>query len=271
MSSQPKGAPKKTAARPAWILPVAVVALAAIIIGLIIAMNHESNTLGAQAEVAEEASTEEAAEAVVDAESEEATAPTEVESPEEVDLTVVERRDPNDLLAIGAVDAPVTLIVFSDYQCTFCARWSDETLPVMMEQVEAGNLRIEWRDVNIFGPASERAAKAAYAAAIQGAYWEYHQALTANGQTPSESQLSEDSLVALAGELGLDTDQFQSDMNSETTAQEIAMNQQLGLDLGVLSTPAFLLGGQPLVGAQPTEVFVQTLNTALAAQGVTEN
>lgn len=162
------------------------------------------------------------------------------------------------------MDAPVTLVVFSDYQCPFCAKWSHDTLPLMMEYVEAGDLRIEWRDVNVFGPASERAARASYAAALQGAFWEYHDALYAGGEKRSEADLSEDALITLAGELGLDTERFVTEMNADSTASQIGENEQLGLDLGAYSTPVFLMGGQPLVGAQPSEVFVDAFDQALA-------
>ena len=68
---------------------------------------------------------------------------------ERPDLTQFERRDAGDLLTAGPVDAPVGLIVFSDYQCPFCGQWSHETLPTMMEYAERGDLRIEWRDLNV--------------------------------------------------------------------------------------------------------------------------
>lgn len=176
-----------------------------------------------------------------------------------------ETRDEEDLLAAGPVDAPVVLVVFSDYQCPFCARWSEQTLPSMMEHVEAGDLRIEWRDVNVFGPASERAARASYAAALQGAFWEYHDALFEGGERRSADELSEEALVALADELGLDTDRFAADLGSEETAEVISANEQLGFDLGATFTPVFILGGQPIVGAQPTEVFEEAFPVALDA------
>jgi protein-disulfide isomerase len=197
----------------------------------------------------------------------EATAETEAGSGEEtIDLTRFERRDAGDLLAAGPVDAPVGLIVFSDYQCPFCGQWNYETLPTMMEYAERGDLRIEWRDLNVFGPESERASYASYAAALQGKFWEYHEALYPNGDKRAKSELSEESLIALAGELGLDTERFAIDMTSDATRAEIERNQQLGYSLGAASTPVFLLGGVPISGAQPTEVFVQVFEDALAKQ-----
>lgn len=183
------------------------------------------------------------------------------------DLTQFERRDAGDLLAAGPVDAPVGMIVFSDYQCPYCAQWNQQTLPTMMEYAERGDLRIEWRDLNVFGPESERASLASYAAALQGRFWEYHEALYANGEKRAASELSEESLIALAGELGLDTEQFATDLVSDETRAEIERNQKLGFSLGAASTPVFLLGGVPISGAQPTEVFVQAFEGALAGQG----
>lgn len=235
--------------RPAWLLPVAVVAAAALLVALILVVNRDGETT---ADTGEQETTRD-------------TAPTEVEGPAQADFLDAERRDADDLLAAGPVDAPVTLVVFSDYQCPFCAQWSDETLPLMMEHVEDGDLRVEWRDVNVFGPASERAARASYAAAEQDAFWEYHDELFAGGETRSEDDLSDDALSALADELGLGSDQFEADFASEETAQQVADNQQLGIDLGAYSTPAFILGGQPIVGAQPSRVFVDAFDDALSA------
>ena len=183
------------------------------------------------------------------------------------DYSHAERRDPADPFALGPVDAPVGLVVFSDYQCPFCARWSHETLPSMIARAEAGDLRIEWRDVNVYGADSERASLAAYAAAAQGHFWEYHDALFADGRTRSRGGLSEENLVALAAELGLERGQFRADMSSPAAAEEIARNARLGLDHGAMSTPVFVLGGTPMVGAQPPEVFLEALQSALDSSG----
>ena len=190
--------------------------------------------------------------------------PTAVENPDEPDLTVIEQRDPDDPLAAGPADAPVGLVVFSDYQCPFCATWSEETLPILMEHAQAGDLRIEWRDVNVFGPDSERASQAAYAASQQGEFWAYHDELFAGGETRSVAGLSRESLVELAGELGLDTEQFTTDLDAAETAETVQANAELGYGIGVYSTPAFLLDGEPILGAQPTGVFVTAYEQALA-------
>lgn len=183
------------------------------------------------------------------------------------DLTVYERRDADDPLSAGSVDAPIGMVVFSDYQCGYCARWSADALPAMKEYAERGDLWIEWRDVNIFGEASQRAARASYAAGLQGAFWEFHEQMFPGGKTRSDAELSEEALLGVAAGLGLDTQQFATDMNSDATVAAVAVNEKLGRDLGASSTPAFLLAGTPIVGAQPTEVFVEVIEAALAAQG----
>lgn len=184
---------------------------------------------------------------------------------DQIDLSEIERRDETDPLTIGSVGAPVALVVFSDYQCPFCATWSDETLPVMMEYVQDDQLRIEWRDVNVYGADSERASKAAYAAALQDSFWEYHDMLFSNGEIRDPSGLSEGALIDTAAELGLDLEEFEQDMKSTEVAEHILENQRLGTDIGAYSTPAFVLDGQPLLGAQPTEVFVDAMDTAISS------
>lgn len=239
----------KRRSTPTWVVPVAIVTVAVLLIVLVVALGRESKTPEDDHDISVSAPD----------------APTEVQGPEQQDFSAAERRDAADLMAVGRVDAPVVLVVFSDYQCPFCAQWSQETLPLMMEQVEAGDLRVEWRDVNVFGAASERAARASFAAAQQDAFWEYHDALFAGGEIRSERALGDQALSDLAEDLGLDVEQFIHDFESEQTAAEIADNAQLGLDLGAYSTPAFILGGQPIVGAQPSDVFVDAFDQALAA------
>ncbi|MEG3616719.1 DsbA family protein [Isoptericola haloaureus] len=246
-----------TASRP-WVLPAVVVAVLTLVLLVAVAWSSDGD-----APAAPGAGPGTTATAPEDADP--GDAPTDVQGPAEVDTAAVERRDPDDPLTDGPVDAPVVLVVFSDYQCPFCAQWSQETLPEMREHAAAGDLRIEYRDVNVFGEASERAARASYAAALQDEFWTYHEALYPEGETRSEDELSEQALTDLAAELGLDVEQFTRDLGSAGTADAVAANEQLGLDLGAYSTPAFLIGGRPIVGAQPTQVFRDAFDTALAA------
>ncbi|WP_186458892.1 DsbA family protein [Corynebacterium glutamicum] len=243
-----------------WLVPTLVVIIAVLLIAVVLLMyrGNASDTTEGAAAAAPAATSDSAAASTAASGSASGTA--------DSDLTSVEARDPSDPVAVGDVNAPVGLVVFSDYQCPFCAKWSDETLPQMMKHVEDGNLRIEWREVNIFGEPSERGARAAYAAGLQDAYLEYHNALFANGEKPSEELLSEEGLIKLAGDLGLDESKFTADFQSPETAAAIAQHQQLGIDLGAYSTPAFLLGGQPIMGAQPASVFEAAFEQALAAK-----
>jgi protein-disulfide isomerase len=184
--------------------------------------------------------------------------------PDQPDLTQFEYRDADDVQAAGPIDAPVGLVVYSDYQCPFCAKWTQSTLPEMMKYADAGDLRIEWRDINMYGEPSERASLAAHAAGLQGKYWEFHDALYPDGEHLSEAELSTEALIGLATELGLDPDRFAADMDSPDVQELIDKMAKEGRDLGVTGTPTFLLGGRPLVGAQPTDVFIDAVESALA-------
>ncbi|MBP6683855.1 MAG: thioredoxin domain-containing protein [Leucobacter sp.] len=186
------------------------------------------------------------------------------QQPQQPDLTFVETREAGDVQTAGPVDAPVALVVYSDYQCPFCAKWSNDTLPTMMEYADAGDLRIEWRDVNQYGADSERGALAAHAAGKQGKFWEFHDALFPDGEHLPPEQLTADSLIALAGSLGLDSDEFAADLTSAETLELVQQYARSGQELGVSGTPTFVLGGEPIVGAQPESVFVETFERALA-------
>lgn len=179
--------------------------------------------------------------------------------PEQPDLTFVEARDPDDVQSAGSVDAPVALVIYSDYQCPFCAKWTQDTLPTMMQYAEMGDLRIEWRDVNQYGADSERGALAAHAAGMQGKFWEYHDALFPDGEHLPPEQLTEEALIKLAGDFGLNTEQFAIDLTSDETLAKVQQYAAEGRELGVSGTPTFVLGGEPIVGAQPESVFVDTL------------
>lgn len=230
----------------------AVLAVLAVLVVVVVAV-------AVRAGGAASAGTAPTAEATAPDETAEATEPADAPS-----LDAVARRDPADATAIGPVDAPVVLTAYSDYQCPYCALWADETLPALLPYVEDGTLRVEFRDIDSFGEDSLRAAQAAYAAGLQGAYLPYHAALFAGGETRSAGDLSADALIALAGEIGLDTAQFAADLAGSAVADGVGANTAEALSIGAYSTPAFVVNGTPIVGAQPAEVFVQAIEAAAA-------
>ncbi len=77
---------------------------------------------------------------------------------------------------LGKSDAPVTIIEFSDFQCPYCLRWWEETLPqIKQAYIDTGKVRLIYRDFPLaFHPGAEPAALAANCAHEQGKYWEMH-------------------------------------------------------------------------------------------------
>ncbi|WKX74229.1 DsbA family protein [Streptomyces sp. XD-27] len=181
-----------------------------------------------------------------------------------------ERREAGDPLALGRKDAPVVLIEYADYQCSFCGRFSRETKPDLIEKyVDSGVLRIEFRNYTIFGEDSERAARASWAAGRQGRFWQFHDELYAKPR--KGDALSEEKLTEMARRSGVtDLDRFHEDMSGAAAKAALKKDQEEGYRLGVQSTPSFLVNGRPLAGAQPTEVFSSVIDEAAAvakAQG----
>ncbi|PBC85165.1 MULTISPECIES: thioredoxin domain-containing protein [unclassified Streptomyces] len=174
------------------------------------------------------------------------------------------RREDGDPLAVGRKDAPVVLVEYADYQCSFCGRFTRETQPGLIKKfVDAGTLRIEFRNFTVFGADSERAARASWAAGQQGKFWQLHDELYA--KTRKGKALAEDKLVELARSSGVDDiDKFRSDMKSEDAERALKKDQTEGYQLGVQSTPSFLVNGRPVAGAQPAEVFAQAIKDAAA-------
>lgn len=189
------------------------------------------------------------------------------QAPDEVWAQLV-RREPGDPMAMGKVDAPVVMLAYSEFQCPFCGKFARDTEPTLIKKyVKTGTLRIEWRDFPYLGPESTTAAQGGRAAAVQDSFWAFHDEMYADQLPPNSGKLDEAYLVAIAKKLGLDVAQFRADMKSEATEQAIAADFSEGQAIGVTGTPAFLINGIPVIGAQPTAVFEQAIEQAAAEAG----
>ncbi|MFE0812572.1 DsbA family protein [Streptomyces sp. NPDC058794] len=184
-------------------------------------------------------------------------------------LLALARRDADDPYALGKPDAPVVLIEYSDFQCPYCGRFARETKPELLrDYVDEGVLRIEWRHFPIFGAESEQAARASWAAGRQGRFWEFHDTAYGQPRERNKGDFAEKELITMAEEAGVeDLGRFRADMASAAADEAVNRDIEEGYALGVSSTPAFLVNGRPILGAQPTDVFAEAIETAEAAAG----
>ena len=124
--------------------------------------------------------------------------------------------------------------------------------PKLVEKyVESGTLRLEWRDFPYQGQESVDAALAARAAQEQDKFWEYHDLLYGT----QDQGFSEERLVDLADEAGLDVEEFRSSYASGEHEAVVGEDFREGQERGVTGTPTFVINGQVLVGLQPLSVF----------------
>ncbi|MCY9555784.1 thioredoxin domain-containing protein, partial [Paenibacillus apiarius] len=177
------------------------------------------------------------------------------------------RRAANDPLALGTPEAPVVIIEYADFQCPFCGRHARETEPkLVQEYVDKGLVRIEWRDLPYLGAESDDAAAAGRAAAAQGKFWEFHNAVYAKERRVNSGSLDEGALRDIAKSIGLDLARFDTDRASAATEAAVLRDQQEATSMGITGTPAFLVGDTPIIGAQPYKAFKQAIDKQLDAK-----
>jgi protein-disulfide isomerase len=179
-------------------------------------------------------------------------------------------RVPGDPFALGRPDAPVAIVEWADFQCPYCAQYTTETEPALIAQyVNTGKVRLEWRDFPFLGPESTKAAVAARAAGRQGRFWQYHDALYAEQHPENSGAVTDAYLVGLAGRLKLDTARFTADMADRALAAQVSADKADGTRRGVNGTPAFVVDGELVSGAQPLADFQKAIDAALARRPAT--
>ncbi len=285
-SSRPTSDPKKSALSTispvAWGLLVLVVILA-IIIGFLLAERNSSDDAGTQA--AQETSTSAAPTEDLAKDADKATPGTKFSDgkgdpmvfgpggdTKSGDITVVHRKKEDDPFAVGAVDAPVVISEFSDFECPFCSRHANVTEPDLLKKyVEKGLVRIEWNDFPVNGPAAVEAAKAGRAAAAQGKFQEFkHELYTASKDISGHPEFGIEDFMKFAEKAGVaDLDKFRQQATDDTYTEVIEKATSYASQIGITGTPAFVVGDQFIGGAQPPEVFEQTIREQLgkAANG----
>lgn len=246
---------------------VAVVVLSIIVVGLLAVMSQN----GAQSAVPQATVTVTRGEAQAQQppqdQQPEAPQQAEMDPEQKAFLTDFPRRVEGDPLAKGDVDAPVVMTEWADYRCPFCSVFTEDTLPLLQPLIDDGTLRIEFRDLAIFGEDSFNAAAGARAAGEQGLYWEFATALYVSLPNQGHPPVGDDEVTAIATRVGVaDMERFQTTYKAPETRSAIEEDSAEAQQLGISGTPAFLVGTEFISGAQPIDAFEAVIARQLAEQ-----
>jgi protein-disulfide isomerase len=174
------------------------------------------------------------------------------------DDDTVHQVDVGDAPTRGPTAAPLQVVVFSDFQCPFCAR-IEPTL-ARLEKEFPGKVRMVWKNFPLpFHVYAAPAAEAALAAGAQGKFWPMHDKLFANNVA-----LERPSLETYAGALGLDMRRFRADLDAGTYKPRVEADVAQAGTLGLRGTPVVFINGRKIAGAYPWEVFKRMADAELA-------
>jgi protein-disulfide isomerase len=172
--------------------------------------------------------------------------------------------------ALGADDAPITLVEFTDYQCPFCSRFFTGTLPGLKEEyIDTGKVRLVVKDLPLAMHARARpAAVAAHCAGDQDQFWAMHDTLFENNR-----QLQDENLKQYAQDIGLDTKRFQECLSSDRHDAMIDADVAEANGQGITGTPTFIVAetiddvveGTKIRGVQSLEALRRYFDALLKA------
>jgi protein-disulfide isomerase len=149
-----------------------------------------------------------------------------------VETVLADRETP----AVGPADAPVTVVVFTDYQCPIC-RATDPALERLIRSDP--KVRVLFKDWPVLGPPSRLAARYALAAQRQGRYLDLHRALMA-----TRLPLTPENLQRVATDAGLDGPRLVADLGRDGAVIDAQLDRQAyqAWTLGLVGTPDYLVG-----------------------------
>ena len=164
----------------------------------------------------------------------------------------------------GEPSAPITIVEYGDYQCTFCYRFHQTTLKTLeSEYIDTGKINLIFKDFPLNGADSVLAAEASHCAGDQGKYWQYHDELYDNWGGERTGWITRDALTGFAISIGISSDEFNRCLDDKKYNQIIHDMYGIGQKIGIDATPSFLIFNDKevvkIVGNQPLEVFIKTI------------
>jgi len=165
---------------------------------------------------------------------------------------------------IGNLSAPITILEWGDYQCTYCHRFHESSLNTIFDEyINSGRANFVFKDFPLNGPDSVFAAEAAYCAEDQDKYWQYHDELYTNWGGERTGWITVDSLNKFATTVDLEIDEFNSCINEHKYRQRVLELEKFGKEIGIDATPSFLIFNDEKIikirGNQPVDVFRKSI------------
>jgi len=166
---------------------------------------------------------------------------------------------------MGNPSAPITILEWGDYQCTYCHKFHTGTLNTIKHDfIETGKVKLVFKDFPLNGPDSILAAEAAYCAQDQDKYWQYHDELYKNWGGERTGWVTHESLDRFATTVNLDLDKFNECLDNHKYLEKVNQLYEFGKKIGIDATPSFLVFNNEkiikITGNQPLEVFLKSLD-----------
>lgn len=167
---------------------------------------------------------------------------------------------------LGDPNAPVSMVIFGDFQCHFCRKLELEVKPLIIEKyVKTGKLKIIARDFPFLGKNSALAATAGNCALEQDKYWEFSDYLHKAQDAEEIISVNSDTLKESAKKLKLKESDFNKCLDSEKYLNEVKKDFEDGKLLGIEGTPTTFINNERIDGAEPYEEFEKVIDALLVS------
>ncbi len=167
----------------------------------------------------------------------------------------------------GDAGAPVTIVEYADFQCTYCDAFFRTVEPrLLSEYVQTGKAKLVFKNFPWIGEESRLAAEAAACAGAQGKFWEYHDHLYSSQRGENSGTFAVPNLKRFAAQLRLDRAAFDACVDGHAYKAAVDADLNEVRSLGLTSTPTFVINGQRVVGAQEYSVFAGVIERKLAGR-----
>jgi Na+/H+ antiporter NhaA len=172
-------------------------------------------------------------------------------------LDLVDEVDPDHDHIRGPEDAPVTLVEYGDFECTYCGQ-AERVIRELLASY-GDDIRYVWRHLplNDVHPSAQLAAEASEAAAAQGRFWDMYDTLLSH-----QGELGPRDLARYAADLGLDVDRFRDDLRRREHAARISEDVSSADESGVSGTPTFFINGRRHYGVYDIDTLTEAVKAA---------